>query len=316
MKFRCLCLLFLALGLMQHCAAQDSVDDPPNAEPAAASPASAPDASTKDASTLDASIKDASLTDPAELSRPWEVARPDQDPDRKVSWKRLVPNMARDQKQMWLFPLSVAHGQHLLPTLAFVGATATFMAMDAHNATYFRHTSAYKGFNNAFSGRNTSILMEALPTIMYGVGLARKDSYMQHTFLLAGEAVLDSEILTSVMKDIDRRLLPGEVLNENFSESWFRKTDGSLVKGRGSFPSGHGIVAFSLATVIADRYPNPRWIPWTAYGFASLVTFSRLPLQAHFSSDAFAAAVLGYVIAHYVVLHRTRTSFGGRRFRL
>ena len=166
MKGRCLCLLFLALGLMQHCAAQDSVDDPPNAEPAAASPASAPDASTKDAS----------LTDPAELSRPGEVARPDQDPDRKVSWKRLVPNMARDQKQMWLFPLSVAHGQHLLPTLAFVGATATFMAMDAHNATYFRHTSAYKGFNNAFSGRNTSILMEALPTIMYGVGLARKDS--------------------------------------------------------------------------------------------------------------------------------------------
>src|ERR1700730_8682564 len=112
MKFRCLCLLFLALSLMQHCAAQDSVDDPPNADPAAASPASAPDASTKDASTLDASIKDASLTDPSELARPGEVARPDQDPDRKVSWKRLVPNMARDQKQMWLFPLSVAHGQH------------------------------------------------------------------------------------------------------------------------------------------------------------------------------------------------------------
>jgi len=299
MKCRCLCLLFLALGLMQHCAAQDSVDDPPNADSPAASPVSAPDVLTKDALSAD----------------PAEVSRPDQDQDREVSWKRLVPNMVRDQKQMWLFPLSVAHGRHLLPTLTFIGATATFMAMDAHNATYFRHTSAYRGFNNAFSGRNTSILMEALPTIMYGVGLARKDSYMQHTFLLAGEAVLDSEILTSVMKDIDRRLLPGEVLNGNFSDSWFRKTDGSLVKGRGSFPSGHGIVAFSLATVIADRYPHPRWIPWTAYSFASLVTFSRLPLEAHFSSDAFAAAVLGYVIAHYVVLHRTRTSFGGRRFR-
>jgi hypothetical protein len=302
MKGRCLCLLFLALGLLQHCAAQDSVDDSAPGDPPVADSLSAVRAST---------------SDPADVSAIAEISasRPNADPDREVSWKRLVPNMARDQKQMWLFPLSVAHGHHLMPTLAFVTATAAFMTVDAHNAKYFRHTTVFRSFDNAFSGRNTSILMEALPTIMYGVGLARKDSYMQHTFLLAGEAILDSEILTSVMKDIDRRLLPGEVLNGNFSESWFRKTDGSLVKGRGSFPSGHGIVAFSLATVIADRYPHPSWIPYTSYGLASLVAFSRLPLQAHFSSDAFAAAVLGYVIAHYVVLHRTRTSLGGARFR-
>jgi membrane-associated phospholipid phosphatase len=33
-----------------------------------------------------------------------------------------------------------------------------------------------------------------------------------------------------------------------------------------------------------------------------LVGFSRVPLQAHYPSDVFAGAVLGYTIAHYVVL--------------
>jgi hypothetical protein len=296
MKGRCFCLLFLALGLLQHCAAQDNAAqdnvDPSASDPPAAAPTSTPD--------------------PAELS---PARHPDTDPDRAVSWRRLVPNMARDQEQIWMFPLSVARGHHVKPAVVLVGATAALMTLDVHNAKYFRNTSQYRGFNQAFSGRNTSILMEALPTILYGVGVARKDSYMQQTFLLAGEAVLDSEIVTSVMKDIDRRLLPGEVLNGNFSESWFRRTQGSLIKGRGSFPSGHGIVAFSLATVIADRYPHPSWIPWTAYGFAGLVGFSRLPLQAHFTSDAIAGAILGYVIAHYVVLHRTRTSSGGIHIR-
>jgi membrane-associated phospholipid phosphatase len=283
MRARCFCLLLLASGLLQHCAAQDSAD-PPAADPA-------------------------TVPEPAVISPARHTSI---DPDREVSWKRLVPNLARDQKQIWLFPVSVVRGHHLKPTLAIMGITAALMTVDAHNAKYFRNTSSFKGFNRAFSGQNTSILTEALPTILYGVGLARRDSYMQHTFLLAGEAVLDSEILTSVMKDIDRRLLPGEIpVNGNFSDSWFRRTSGSLIRGRGSFPSGHGIAAMAVATVIADRYPHPSWIPWTAYGLAGLVGFSRMPLQAHFTSDVFAGAALGYVIAHYVVLHRTRTSIVG-----
>lgn len=101
--------------------------------------------------------------------------------------------------------------------------------------------------------------MTAFPVAFYLYGLARKDSYAKHTVLLAGEAVLDSEILTTVMKDIDRRLLPAQVPpNSDFSDTWFLG-HGRVLRGTGSFPSGHTIAAFSIATIFADRYPKPRW---------------------------------------------------------
>jgi hypothetical protein len=195
----------------------------------------------------------------------------------------------------------VARGHHLKPTLILIGITAGLVAgVDNPSGRYFQHTQAFSGFNKVFSGKNTSIAMFAVPSAVYGIGLVRKDSHAQHTFLLAGEAVIDSEILTTVMKDIDRRLKPIEVSpNGSFADTWFQAHEGSLIRGIGSFPSGHGIAAFSVATVFADRYPKYKWV---AYGLAGLVGFSRVSLQAHHPSDVFAGAFLGYAIAHYTVL--------------
>jgi len=229
-------------------------------------------------------------------------------PEREISWRRLVPNLVQDQRQVWLFPVSVAHGHHLAPTLAVAGITAGLVALDERNMNYFRRTQTFGRFNRVFSGSNTSLGMEVFPAAFYAVGLMRKDSYAQHTVLLAGEAVLDSEILTTALKDIDRRFRPASIPpNGDFSQSWFKETHGSYLGGVGSFPSGHTIAAFSIATVFANRYPNPRWHVWLAYGLATVVGFSRVSLQSHFPSDVFAGAALGYAIAHYVVLRPQST---------
>jgi membrane-associated phospholipid phosphatase len=226
--------------------------------------------------------------------------------ERQVSWKLLAPNIARDQKRIWLFPAQVAHGRHWKPTAAFLVATAGLVALDPHDAPYFRNTHSFDGFNRKFSGGNSSLGMTLFPLAWYAAGLARKNSYAQHTSLLAGEAVADAEILTTILKDLDRRLRPIEVPpNGNYSDTWF-EGHGPILRGRGSFPSGHTIAAFSIATVFADRYRNHRWVPWVAYGLASTVGFSRVTLQAHFPSDVFAGAAFGYVISHYVVLRAQR----------
>lgn len=222
-------------------------------------------------------------------------------PQRQVSWKLLVPNVVHDQKPIWLFPKKLAEGEYLKSTIPLVAITGGLIAIDPIDTPYFRsHQSV--AFNSAFSGFNTTAAMTAFPIAFYIYGLARKDMYARHTVLLAGEAVIDSELVTTVMKDLDRRLLPKQVpVNRDYSDTWFLG-HGQVLRGTGSFPSGHTIAAFSLATVFADRYPRPRWHCWVAFGLAGLVGFSRLPLQAHYPSDVFAGAVLGYTITHFVVL--------------
>jgi membrane-associated phospholipid phosphatase len=226
------------------------------------------------------------------------------DNGRQVSWKLVVPNILHDQKPVWLFPVRVAQGKHAKPTLAFIFATAGLVALDPHDTPYFRRTASFHNFNRVFSGRNTMLATAIVPLSAYAVGLARRDSYAQQTALLAGEAVADAEILTLVMKNVDRRLRPAEIPPDgDFAHTWF-KGRGRFLSGRGSFPSGHTIAAFSVATIFARRYRRHRWVPWVAYGLAGLVGFSRLPLQSHFPSDVFAGAVLGYTISRYVVLRQ------------
>jgi PAP2 superfamily len=217
-------------------------------------------------------------------------------------WRKLAANILRDQKPIWTFPLKAAHGRHWEPVLAVAGATAGLVALDPHDAPYFRRTGTFHGFNNALSGQNSSLGMIAIPAAAYFAGVARHDSGMEQTALLAGEAVADSEILTFVMKGVDRRLRPSSLPPDgDFSDTWFR-AQGGWLNERGSFPSGHTIAAFSIATVFAERYSDHRWVPWVAYGLAALVGMSRITLQAHFPSDVFAGAALGYSISHFVVL--------------
>lgn len=224
--------------------------------------------------------------------------------ERPISWKQLFPNIVHDQKPIWLFPTSVARGRHLKPTLGIIFATAGLVALDPHDDPYFRRTSSFDRFNKVFTGNTMAVGTAIVPLSFYAVGLARRDSFAQHTSLLAGEAVADAEILTTVMKNIDRRLRPIDIdPHGDFSHTWF-KSHGTLIGGRGSFPSGHTIAAFSVATVFADRYRRRRWVPWVAYGLASLVGFSRITLQAHFPSDVFMGAALGYVISHDVVMQQ------------
>jgi membrane-associated phospholipid phosphatase len=62
--------------------------------------------------------------------------------------------------------------------------------------------------------------------------------------------------------------------------------------------------AFAVATIIARRYGNHRWVPFAAYGLASVVGFSRLTLNVHFLSDVVMGSALGYSISRFTVLRQ------------
>ncbi len=282
-----LALLFASLVAVQLCAAQDDSAPAAAFDPASESTSAEPAPDPVQPSAF------------ARNTSEWQILG--------SQWRRSVPDILHDQKQIWLFPLSMARGHHLKPALALLGATVLLATTDPHNAAYIRNTPALSGFNNAFSGFNTATATEAFASAFYIAAIARRNAYDQKTFLLAGEAVIDSEILTTVMKDIDRREAPVSYLpNGNFRDSWFKvpTNQGGYLGGLGSMPSGHEIAVMAVATVFAERYPHPAWHRWLAYGLAAAVGVSRVTLQSHFTSDTFAGGVLGFAIARYVVLAR------------
>ncbi len=222
--------------------------------------------------------------------------------DRPVSWTLLAPNILCDQEAIWLFPTKLSREKSWIPALLVGGATAGLFTVDPIEARYFHQTSTFQALNGVFTSNATALGTIIGPVSLYMTGLVRRDVKMQHTALLAGEAVADAEIVTTVLKDIDRRVRPITFTRQaNYWDSWF-EAKGSTLRGDGSFPSGHAIAAFSIATVLAHRYRTHRWVPYVAYGMAGAVGFSRMSLSAHFASDVFVGAALGYSISRFAVL--------------
>ena len=223
--------------------------------------------------------------------------------NREVSWRSLPKDFLHDQKGIWLlFPAQLAKGHYWLPTLAIAGGTAGLIVADPHAMPYFRsHARNLDDVNDTFDAPITTAEVIALPASLLVAGYARHDSYQVGTALLAGEAYADSAVVDLAVKAITRRKRPSEVApGAPFNDTFFAGGK-SPFKGS-SFPSGHAAGAFAVATVVATRYHTHRWVPWAVYGFATAVSFSRVTTSAHFPSDVFLGAALGYTITRYQVL--------------
>ena len=221
--------------------------------------------------------------------------------DRQVSWRSLPKDFLHDQKGVWLFPTQLAKGKHLLPTVAIVGVTGILIATDSQVMPYFgKHQGQLDDINDSFNSYITTGEVIAVPASLMIAGYVRHDDYQVQTAILAGEAYADSAVVDLVMKAVTRRKRPVDVIGNNYQDTFFA---GGQSPFRGSsFPSGHAAGVFSVATVVAERYHNHRWVPWLAYSFATAVSFSRVTTLAHFPSDVFLGAALGYTVTKYAVL--------------
>src|SRR5207249_9908901 len=66
---------------------------------------------------------------------------PDSASHREGTWRSLPKDFLQDQKDVWLFPMQLAKGNHWAPTLAVTGATAGLILADPHVMPYFQtHT--------------------------------------------------------------------------------------------------------------------------------------------------------------------------------
>jgi len=221
---------------------------------------------------------------------------------RETTWRTLPRDFLLDEKEIWLFPLQLAKGHHWVPTLAIAGGTAALIAADPHVASYFRsHARNIDKGNDVFDPMITTGEVIAVPASLMAAGYMRHDSYQVDTALMAAEAYGDSAIVDLAIKAVSRRDRPSDIpAGKPFTNTFFNGGKSPLQGS--SFPSGHAAAAFSVATVVANRYSRHRWVSIAVYGMASLISASRITSNAHFTSDVFLGAALGYTTAKYTVL--------------
>jgi hypothetical protein len=149
---------------------------------------------------------------------------------------------------------------------------------------------------------------QGFPSLLIGAGLftygkIHKDyraistaSQLAETFILMG-------VGTQFLKRITGRQSPSETVDLDGSWRPFPsfKQYQNHTPSYDAFPSGHLATLMSTVTVLAENYPENKWIKPVGYSVIGLVGYSMINNNVHWASDYPLAIVLGYLCAKQVV---------------
>src|SRR5216683_2126061 len=202
--------------------------------------------------------------------------------------RKFLKNILRDQRAIWTSPLHLQKedAKWLVPLSL---STAALIATDRRTADALHDDRTRLNVSHAISYVGSDYGTGGIAGAFYLIGRATHNARARETGLLGGEALIDSGIVAAVLKSSTQRPRPraGRERGDFF--------DGGL-----SFPSGHAIAAWSLATVVANEYRDNRLVQISAYGLAAAVSMSRYTGRNHFLSDVLVGSAIGYGIGRYV----------------
>jgi len=157
-------------------------------------------------------------------------------------------------------------------------------------------TDQIEPFGNAYS--------PYLIGVLYLTGVVAKNRNLEHASLMAAKSLLISTALYTTAKIFIRRQRP-TTTNDPFSYSAPFNGDKRFT----SFPSGHMLTVTSVATAFAEIYGKDYpWVPWAAYGLATLTGATRMYQNRHWSSDVWIGASLGWFVTRTVIRSQRRHS--------
>jgi PAP2 superfamily len=213
-------------------------------------------------------------------------------PHPPVKLMQTPLNIVGDTYRMFTSPIYI-RGSDLKWMLPLAAATGVALSQDTHVAKDI--VSHDPGFNNANDTFSSDLLYSYIAgsVTMYGVGLARDNDHLRETGLLSGEAQIDAEIFDTVIKLATFRERPTP---PDYSGKFYQTSAGI----DSSFISGHSMLTWSAAAVIAAEYPSP-WKQVAVYTGATATALTRVLAEKHFPTDVLLGSAAGWMIGHYVV---------------
>jgi membrane-associated phospholipid phosphatase len=219
------------------------------------------------------------------------AAQPQPTP-RPTTEKNFFANILRDQKGIWTAPFHLQQSD--AKWIAPLGLSmAALIATDRHTSgELVEHGDNLSRLriSKDISYAGSLYTTGGVSALFYLTGRMRHDERAKETGLLAAEALINSTIASQVLKGISERQRPQ-----------VDHSSGEFFDGGSSFPSGHAINSWALATVIAYEYgPRHPAVRYASYALATAIGISRYTGRRHFLSDVLAGSAMGYGIGRYV----------------
>jgi membrane-associated phospholipid phosphatase len=279
-----LAYLFL-LALPAFCQAQPPATDP-GAQPATTAPAV--DQQSKTPTQADRSVLDV---------KPGEKAIKNKDLWEQSGYfhpfMRMPKFVISDQVAIWTSPFHTKK-EDVKWWLIWGGATGALVATDKWTVKQLPNTNGQRRIGTYTSNLGAAYSLVPISAGFYFVGSAFKNERFRETGLLGFETLIDTTIVETVIKAATHRARPLE--GDGKGHFW----DSSGSTWNASFPSGHAINTFALASIFAHQYRHTIIVPITAYSLAGLVVGARVAAQKHFPGDVMAGAAMGWFIGDYV----------------
>jgi len=206
--------------------------------------------------------------------------------------KKFFVNILKDQRAIWTSPfhLHESDAKWLAPlgisTIALIATdrrTSGELVEHGDNRTRLRIRKDISQVGSLYSTAGVA-------AVFYLAGRASNNGRARETGLLGAEALIDSQIVVQAIKLVSQRQRPP-----------VDNSSGEFFAGGHSFPSGHAISSWSMATIIAQEYGQHRpLVRVGVYGLAAAVSLSRFTGRNHFLSDVLVGSALGYGIGRYV----------------
>jgi len=227
----------------------------------------------------------------AQAQEPLAVESPSPSPE-SLTEKNFFKNVLSDQKAIWTGPFHMNRNDKVW-ALPLTGAALTLWATDRKTeAELIEHGDNLRRFRVS---RNVSEIGSVYATGTFAgafflVGHLTHNPRARETGMLAAEALVNGVIVGSALKLASQRQRPPV---DNGSGEFF--------DGGSSFPSGHAINAWSVATIVAREYGKDRTaLKIALYGTAAAVSITRYSGRKHFLSDVLIGSAIGYGLGNFV----------------
>ena len=213
--------------------------------------------------------------------------------------------MVVDQKAIWTSPFHTSKKDAKYWAI-FGGATGLLIAFDEQIQQNAPNPQWLVNLGTKGSYLGAAYTLIPVAGAFYFAGSKTSNERFREAGMMSFEALISSTIVEEALKVTLARERPLEGTGEGRFFHSPNRIDAS-------FPSGHAMNTFAMASIFAHEYHDKLWVKVLAYSYAGIVAGSRLAANKHFPSDVLAGGAMGWFIGDYIYARRHNSELDHRR---